>query len=136
MSDRSLNLLRIRPQISSAKVNASMSTDEQFQNRTMRPIIKLQNDLLLAVFQNYIIKHKNRYYDLSLENKLLYIENAIHKDIKFRNSLKGMLIGQFTVEEYEGYIKNSSALNKRMMNIVIERIKSQMQVFEIPTLVQ
>ncbi|MBD0776275.1 glyoxalase [Maribacter sp. ANRC-HE7] len=136
MSDRSHNLLRIRPQILSAKVDPSMSTDEQFQNRTMRPIIKLQNDLILAVFQNYIIKHKNRYHELSLENKLLYIENSIHKDIKFRNSLKGMIIGQFTVEEYEGYIKNSSALNKRMMHMVIERIKSQMQVFEIPTLVQ
>ena len=67
---------------------------------------------------------------------MLYIENSIYKDIKFRNSLKGMIIGQFTVEEYEGYIKNSSALNKRMMHMVIERIKSQMQVFEIPTLVQ
>ena len=136
MSDRSPNLLQIRPQILSAKVNTSMSFDEQFQNRTLRPIIKLQNQLLVAAFQNYICKHKNKYYELSLENQLGYIENAIQKDIKFRNSLKGMIIGQYTVEEYEIYIKNSSALNKRMMNMVINRLKDQVQIFEVPALVQ
>ena len=136
MSDRSPNLLQIRPQILSAKVNSSMSFDEQFQNRTLRPIIKLQNQLLVAAFQNYISKHKNKYYELSLENQLGYIENAIQKDIKFRNSLKGMIIGQYTVEEYEIYIKNSSALNKRMMNMVINRLKDQVQIFEVPALVQ
>lgn len=136
MSDRSPNLLQIRPQILSAKVNSAMSFDEQFQNRTLRPIIKLQNQLLVAAFQNYISKHKNKYYELSLENQLGYIENAIQKDIKFRNSLKGMIIGQYTVEEYEIYIKNSSALNKRMMNMVINRLKDQVQIFEVPALVQ
>lgn len=136
MSNRSLGLLQIRPQIISAKVNPNMSFDEQFQNKTLRPIIKLQNELLLAVFQNYINKHKNRFYELSLENRLVYIENAIQKDIKFRNSLKGIIIGQLTVEEYAIYIKNSSALNKRMMHMVIDRLKNQMQVFEIPVLVQ
>ncbi len=136
MSDRSQSLLQIRPKILSAKVNPSMSFEEQFQNKTLRPIIKLQNELLLAVFQNYITKHKNRYYELSLENRLAYIENSIQKDIKFRNSLKGIIIGQLTVEEYETYIKNSSALNKRMMHMVIDRLKNQMQVFEVPELVQ
>jgi hypothetical protein len=50
--------------------------------------------------------------------------------MKFRNSLKGMVIGQFTIEEYELYIINSSALNKRMMNIVKERLLSSIQLFE------
>ena len=59
-----------------------------------------------------------------------YIANAIQKDIKFRNSLKGMVIGQFTVEEYQTYIQNSSALNKRMMNLVKERIQSNIQLLE------
>ena len=63
---------------------------------------------------------------------MAYIENAIHKDMKFRNSLKGMVIGQFTVEEYELYILNSSALNKRMMNIVKERLLSSIQLFVKP----
>jgi hypothetical protein len=60
----------------------------------------------------------------------VYIENAIQKDMKLRNAMKGMIIGLFTVEEYAIYIKNSSALNKRMMNIVKQRLISNIQLFE------
>lgn len=130
MNSRDFDLTAIRPEISSAIVTPFMSADEQFQNKTLRPIVKLQNDLFVLVFKNYVAKHKNVFHTLSLDKKLNYIENAIQKDIKFRNSLKGMVIGQFTVDEYETYILNSSALNKRMMNLVIERLKSNIQLLE------
>ncbi len=130
MSDRSQQLLAIRPLIASAIITENMSPDEHFQNATLRPIIKLQNDLFLAAFANYIVKYKNGFYELAFPKRIEFIENAIQKDIKFRNSLKGMVIGQFTVEEYATYIQNSSALNKRMMNMVIQRLQDQIQVFE------
>lgn len=132
MNDRPNDIKRIRPEIPSARVHDQMSSEERFQNVTIRPIVKLQNPLLIEVFRNYIAKHKNVFYDLSLEKRTDYIENAIHKDMKFRNSLKGIIIGQFTVEEYLIYIQNSSALNKRMMNIVKERLHSNIQLFERP----
>jgi hypothetical protein len=62
---------------------------------------------------------------------MAYIENVIQRDIKFRNSLKGIVIGWFTVDEYNQYIKNSSSINKRMMNMLIERLKSQIQIIEV-----
>ncbi|WP_291961762.1 glyoxalase [Maribacter sp.] len=134
--DRTQKLQSIRPLIASAKIMPNMSDDERFQNQTLRPILKLQNDLFLASFQNYIKKMKNTFYELKLEKRLDYVTKAIQKDVKFRNSLKGMIIGQFTVEEYELYIKNSSALNKRMMNMVIKRIQDQIQYFDTYELVQ
>ncbi|GLB49643.1 glyoxalase [Neptunitalea lumnitzerae] len=130
MDTRTKELLAIRPEIPSAKITEFMSRDEKFQNKTLRPVIKLQNDLLVEAFRNYVNKHKGLFYTLSLPKKLNYVENALQRDIKFRNSLKGMIIGQFTVEEYCTYIENSSALNKRMMNMVIERIKDQVQLFD------
>jgi len=136
MMTRDQQLLAIRPTISSIKITDNMSNDERFQNITLRPVIKLQNDLLIEVFRNYIAKHKNVFYQLTLEKRLNYIENAIHKDIKFRNSLKGMIIGQFTSDEYLLYIQNSSALNKRMMNIVKQRLQSNIQLFEIPEILK
>jgi hypothetical protein len=130
METRDDVLLGLRPIIVSVKITNGMSSDEIFQNTTIRPVVKLQNDLLLAAFKNYAAKHKNVFYDLSIDKRLDYIENAIHKDMKFRNSLKGMVIGQFTLDEYEIYIQNSSALNKRMMDIVKERLKSNIQLLE------
>ncbi|MGY0392465.1 glyoxalase [Bizionia sp. KMM 8389] len=127
---RSEQLLACRPSIPSAKLHDSMTKDERFQNLTLRPVIKLQNDLLIEVFKNYANKHKYAFYDLPLDKQIVYIENAVQKDIKFRNSLKGIVIGQFTVDEYLLYITNSSALNKRMMAIVKERLISNIQLFE------
>ena len=107
------------------------STEEKFQNETLRPILKIQNDLLVAVFINYAVKQKNVFFNLTPEKKTDYIENVIQRDIKFRNSLKGIVLGLFTISEYNEYIQNSSNLNKRMMNLLIERLKSQLQILEV-----
>ncbi len=128
MNTRNLDLKRIRPDFMTTTINNEMSTEERFQNLVLRPIIKLQNDLLVEVFKNYAFKHKNVFYDLSLEKRVDYIGNAVHKDMKFRNGIKGMIIGLFTIEEYKLYISNSSALNKRMMNIVKERLIDNVQI--------
>ncbi|GGK29428.1 hypothetical protein GCM10007962_24590 [Yeosuana aromativorans] len=132
MNTRQSNLESIRPEISTTTINDTMSSDERFQNMVIRPIVKLQNDLLIEVFKNYINKYKGSFYELSVEKRIHFIENAIQKDIKFRNSLKGILIGLFTVSEYKIYIQNSSALNKRMMNIVKDRLISNIQLFQRP----
>lgn len=125
---RNLDLKRIRPDFMTTTINDGMSNDERFQNLVLRPVIKLQNDLLIEAFKNYAAKHKNVFYDLTLDKRIVYIENAIQKDMKFRNSLKGMIIGLFTIEEYKLYIQNSSALNKRMMNIVKNRLIDNIQL--------
>jgi len=128
MTTRNFDLKRARPDFMTTTINNVMSAEERFQNLVLRPIIKLQNDLFIEVFKNYVQKHKNMFYDLSPEKRIDYINNAIQKDMKFRNSLKGMVIGLFTVEEYKLYIQNSSALNKRMMNLVKERLIDNVQV--------
>jgi hypothetical protein len=130
MDTRDLSLLALRPELPNVRVDGAMSSEEYFQNNTLRPVIKLQNDLLVAVFKNYIKKHKNVFQTYTVDKRLDYIDNAIQRDIKFRNSLKGIVIGHFTAEEYSKYIDNSSALNKRMMNLVKERLKSNIQLLE------
>lgn len=111
-------------------ITETSSAEEKFQNLTLRPILKFQNDLFLEVFRNYAVKQKGVFFTLNPEKKMNYIEHAIQRDIKFRNALKGMVIGMFTISEYKEYIQNSSNINKRMMNLLIERLKSQIQLFE------
>jgi hypothetical protein len=130
MNQRDIFIKEIRGE-SLGNVSNQSSSDELFQNEVLRPILKLQNDLFLASFLNYISKYKRDFYSKTVENKLAIIENAIQKDIKFRNALKGMIIGLFTTDEYALYIQNSSSINKRMMNLLIERLKSQVQLFDI-----
>lgn len=130
MNDRNTFLREFRGQ-TIGSVTTQSTTEESFQNEVLRPILKLQNDLFLASFINYISKNKIDFYNHSLEKKQSVIENAIQKDIKFRNVLKGIVIGLFTTDEYTIYIINSSNLNKRIMSMLVERLKSQVQLFEI-----
>jgi hypothetical protein len=132
MADRDTFLKEFRGE-TLGTVSAQSSADELFQNQTIRPILKLQNDLFIAVFINYVNKNKADFYSYTVEKKIQTIENSIQKDIKFRNSLKGIVIALFTIEEYDTYIQNSSSLNKRMMNLLIDRLKSQVQLFELET---
>lgn len=129
MSERDTFLKEFRGQTLGSVTNQS-STEELFQNEVLRPILKLQNDLFTASFINYIEKNKTDFYSQTTEKKMSIIENAIQKDIKFRNALKGMIIALFTTDEYVEYKKNSSSLNKRMMSMLIERLKSQVKIME------
>ena len=128
MNDRPNDIIKIRP-VLNLKKSSQITDEESFQNDTLRPIIKLQSPVLIETYRNYIIKHKYVFYELSNEKKLDYIENSINKNQKFRNLLKGMIIGLFTIEEYHIYKKNSSSLNKRMMNIILKRLQDNLQIF-------
>ena len=56
MNTRDTQLLSCRPTIPGALITEGMSDQEHFQNSTLRPIAKLQNDLFVLVFKNYITK--------------------------------------------------------------------------------
>jgi hypothetical protein len=114
------------------EINSQTSVEELFQNQTLRPILKLQNELYIELFINYILKNKAQFSQFTVEKKLDYIENSILNDNKFRNLLIGTTIGLLQIEEYKLYSKNASALNKRIITMLIERLKSQVQLLDEP----
>lgn len=119
------SLLSLRPQILTITEGAT-STAERFQNTTLRPILKLQNDLFVAVMQHYFHKRKNVFPTLSTTKKLEYIEHSIRKDLKFKNRLLGIVIGQMTEEEYGLFTENESELTRRITTMLIERMRDQL----------
>lgn len=124
MKSRDSYLKSLRPDILTKKINADMSSEEYFQNTVLRPIIKFQNDLLISVFLQFCKKYKSIFFDLSTEKKILYIESVITKDSKLKASFRNLIIGLFSIDEYYEYLKNASALNKRMTGIIKERLIS------------
>ena len=129
MQTRDTFILQLRGE-TIGSVSSTSSLEESFQNETLRPILKLQNDLFIASFTSYIKRNKVDFQSKTLEAKLLVIDNAVQKDIKFSNTMKGFIIGLFTSNEYLKYSENSSNINKRMMSMLIERLKSQVQLFD------
>lgn len=111
-----------RPAIPQAKVSSDTSSEEAFQNTVLRPIIKMKHDLFIAHTKHYLANKKHDFKLLNQEKKLLYIITCFEQDQSFRNELRGMIIGQFSVDEYEEYTVMSKAIHKRMVNIIKERM--------------
>jgi hypothetical protein len=131
MSNRDYFITTLRGE-TLGEINSQISKEELFQNQTLRPILRIQNELLIEIFCNYILKNKARFNQFTVEKKLDYIENSILNDNKFRNLLIGTTIGLLQLEEYKLYSKNASALNKRIITMLIERLKSQVQLLDEP----
>jgi len=94
---------------------------EYFQNITIRPIIKMQHDLLILSLSNYLKKRKIIIEGLS-ENQIKDKINAIiNKDISYRNICLGFIIGHFSSKEYIYYLSCSSKIHKRIIKIIQKR---------------
>jgi hypothetical protein len=102
-----------------------ISAEENFQNEFLRPILKEQNELLIAVFKQYLVKHKVVFERYSPEDQANYIENTIKKDAQLRNYFVGMIIGKLSVEEYKDYISMETELNRRIITMLVKRLQSQ-----------
>lgn len=104
----------------------STSEIEKFQNQTLRPILKLQNDIYMALFKAYSIRQKTDFDSLTKDKKRIFIEQSLQKDVALKNNFLGITIGMFTKEELENYILESKEYNRRIITMLMERIKSQM----------
>lgn len=106
--------------------NSETTTEtEIFQNKTLRPILKLQNDLYFSLFINYALRQKADFSSLSISKKQIFIEQSIQKDAVLKNTFIGITIGMFTLEELKIYESESKVFNKRIITMLIERLKSQ-----------
>ena len=126
--NRDEQLISLRPSIPTLMEEGVTSAMEQFQNKSLRPILKLQNDLLLKLFRSYAIKRKGAFFTLAASQKRGYIEKSLQRDLRFRSLMQGTIIGQFTEKELGHYEEKESELGRRMIEMMIQRIHSQWEL--------
>lgn len=126
MRDRTSSLLAIRPNIDTLDKSLKTKDVEAFQNNVLRPILKFQNDLLLQIFIDYANQYKGVFFKLSDHEKLSYIQQALSTNQRLRSLILGTIVGLFAVEDFGYYKLNSSALNKRIITMTIQRLQSQL----------
>lgn len=100
---------------------------EEFQNQTLRPILKLQNNFLVDFFRNYASKQNADFNSLSTVKKHDFIEQSVQKDNTLKNTFIGICIGMFTLEELTTYHSDSKNFNKRIIAMLTERLKDQIK---------
>ena len=110
------NKLSIRPTLELSSKNPN----EDFQNKTLRPILKLQNSILLSVF----LQQHPKFEIGNVNENLIFekVQNALRKNVALKNKMIGMVIGLCTDEELEIYQQNESEYNKRIIGMLTQRL--------------
>ncbi|MDC1371734.1 glyoxalase [Flavobacteriaceae bacterium] len=116
---------KLRPVLKNL-INSNTSDLERFQNEVIRPIIKMQNNLLVAFFNNYIRNRKIEFNKLEAEFQKNKIKTILTKDVNFKNILIGSIIGHLNENEIKIYLKSKSELNKRIIQMVMQRLQGNL----------
>jgi predicted histidine transporter YuiF (NhaC family) len=116
---------KLRPVLKNL-INSNTSDLERFQNEVIRPIIKMQNNLLVAFFNNYIRNRKIEFNKLEAEFQKNKINTILTKDVNFKNILIGSIIGHLNENEIKIYLKSKSELNKRIIQMVMQRLQDNL----------
>ncbi len=119
---RDAQLVALRPQI--PLDNNQATPIELFQNETVRPILKLQHTLIIAVFKDYITLRKNAFHQMIEAQKMHFIEHSIKTDVKFKNRLLGIVIGHFTEAEYPFFHQYETELTRRITDLIVLRVQA------------
>lgn len=107
-------------------VSDGSTAAEIFQNQTLRPVLKLQNDIYLSLFQTYAESQNADFASLKITHKRTFVDQSLQKDNGLKNTLIGVTIGMFTLQELQTYSFQSKVYNRRIVAMIIERIKSQL----------
>ena len=114
--------MKTRPVLAEKITSGNLTNEELFQNMVLRPIIKMQHDLLILRFKNYLQTKKIAIQNLEPSKKALYIKQAFQYDVAIKKEMLGMVIGHLTVEEFEQYLKNIQSYNKRINQMICNRM--------------
>jgi uncharacterized protein YecE (DUF72 family) len=114
-------LKELRPLIPSA-LTENTKEIEHFQNEVLRPILKFQH-----TFFEYYFKNNSQFLKLIQEKKSrLEFQNKISQFISNQANIKhqliGSVIGMLVDEELNYYHANHAELNKRISQMVCQRV--------------
>ncbi|MDO7848420.1 hypothetical protein Q5H92_18790 [Hymenobacter sp. M29] len=114
-------LLALRPLVPIETTDAE-GTVGAFLHTTLRPVLKLQNDLLLAVVADFVRDH---HIALRPTDQHHQLAELLGRNTKLRYTVVGLITGQFTTEEYAFYRPHRAELNRRLLEMTLRRVLDQ-----------
>lgn len=97
---------------------------EAYQNTVLRPILKMQHRIVLAHFDATLNTQKLDLTTLNKEKRANAIRSLFLNNHRFKAELKGIVIGCMDADEYQAYLLHSSEYNKRIFDMLCQRVES------------
>jgi hypothetical protein len=114
-------LRALRPFVPTETTDAD-GTVGAFLHATLRPVLKLQNDMLLAVVADFVRDH---HIALRPTDQHHQLTELLSRNTKLRYTVVGLVSGQFTGTEYAYYQQHRAELNRRLLEMALRRVLDQ-----------
>ena len=117
-----LELKSLRPEIFSEQI--TWNEIETFQNEVLRPILKYQHDLVIQLTLKESLFQKQISTISAIQQKRDLIKRFFLSQPNFKYFLIGQICGLLTSTEFEYYLSSKKELDKRISNMLADRILS------------
>ena len=125
-SSRDKSILKLRAEIPSIENLQTTTVVEVFQNNTLRPILKFQNDALIHTFLLDLKSKKQDLKTLNTKQRQLLIDTHFRTNLNLRQVLLGMVLALFSSDEMSFYNSVYKEMNKRIFSLLKARLKDQL----------
>ena len=116
-------LLALRPHVDTEPAPADASvTVGAFLHATLRPVLKLQNALLLTAVADFVLDH---HIVLRPTDQHHQLTELLARNTKLRYTVVGLITALFTAEEYAFYRQHRPELNRRLLELAQRRVLDQ-----------
>lgn len=126
-ADRDMALLASRPTVATAFLppTTEEATVGDFLHRTLRPVLKLQNELLLRLVADFIQEYHIPFATAATVEQQRLVAELLTRNVKLRYLLVGTVVGLFTQAELAYYRPHRAELNRRLLELATRRVQDQ-----------
>ncbi len=126
--DRDAGLVALRPEIASADPELATTDAEAFVHRTLRPVLKLQNDALLALVAAHVRGLVKGFATFAPDDRRARLDALLRSDSRLKRTLVGVVLGALTADELAFALRHEAEVRRRIVALVAERVRSQADV--------
>ena len=118
-------LLALRPAIAGqpAAIPAP-ATVADFQHQVLRPALKLQHAVLLAIVADFAADYRLPLTGAAPTERQRLLGELLTRNARLRATITGLVVGIFTTEELAFYRENRAELNRRLLDLAEQRVTS------------
>lgn len=98
---------------------------EQFQNETLRPILKLLNPTLLRLVAERLARYGTGFAEMDRADQEDRLRNLLKEDSRLKRTLLGMVVGHLTEAELATYLAHKDEVRRRTVPMLLARAQDQ-----------
>ena len=116
-------LLALRPAIAGqpAPLPTPLAVAD-FQHQVLRPLLKLQHELLVTTVADFALDYHVPLAEADPTEATRLRADLLARNTRLRATLVGLVVGLLTAEEFAVYRQHRAELNRRLLDLVAERV--------------